>query len=94
MYLHTIKDKNSNGNLLKLNVKTNDKRSGDVLVSRFLVSRGRPCKPAFFITIRTDYIDTGGAVSPLQRVVPTRQLTAHAEKEFPLKKSGFPLALP
>lgn len=63
-----------------------DKRSGDVLVSKLLVSHGRPRKPAFFITIHTDYADTGGAVSPLRRVLPTGQITAHAEKEFPLGK--------
>lgn len=71
-----------------------DKRSGDVLASKLFVSHGRSQKPAFFITIHTDYIDTGGAVSPLRRAVPTGQLTLHAEKEFPLEKSSFSLALP
>lgn len=69
-----------------------DKRSGDVLVSELLVSHGRPHKPAVFITMPTDYIDTGGAVSPLRRAVPTGQLTAHTEKGLPLEKSQFPLA--
>lgn len=70
-----------------------DKRSGDVLASKLLVSHGRPHKPAIFITIHTHYVDAGGAVSPLQIVVPNGLLIAHAEKEFPLKKSHFPLAL-
>lgn len=70
-----------------------DKRSGDVLASELLVSHGRPQKPAFFITIHTDYIDTGGLVSCLRRVVLNGLLTAYAEKEFPLKKTHFPFAL-
>lgn len=75
------------------NLMISDKRSGDILATKLLVSHGRPHKPAFFITIHTDYIDASGVVSPLQRVVLNGLLIAQNEKEFPLKKSHFPLAL-
>lgn len=76
-----------------------DKRSGDVLVSKLLVSHGRPRKHAFFITIHTACVDVGGVVSPLWRAVLTMPLTAHTEREFPHKippqnsPTWFPLAL-
>lgn len=78
LYLHTLKDKSSNGNCW--NLMFSDKRSGDI-VSKSFISQGGPHKPAFFIIANTD---THGTVSPLQ-------LAAHAEEGFPLQKSRFPL---